>query len=163
MKRMFFTVFFCFIAFVQSYAQFRVCAYYDGYWGQWSDVYWMDGTGSYSGFAIHAKGDHPSNFVFRFQIDSYQEPSKEVLKAHRKSKEWFTYTGTVEYYVIESEPTIKDVLKSSGFPYWNPTKTKGPCPKRVAKATIKIAPYSSHPKVYNFWFDGVGFGLDLNY
>lgn len=153
-----------FVSVCNCFAQIKTCAYYDGYWGNWKTWYntWSI-RGSYAGFILYLQGVHPSNYSFKFVIDSYSPPSKDVLKAHRKANQWFEYTGTVEYYVIESYPTIKDLLKHDGFPYWCPANVKTqPIAKRVTRAKIKIAPYKTHPQVYNIWFDGVGVGIDMD-
>ena len=157
-------------------AQIRTCAYYDGYWGEWKDQ-WLPSLfsstpqkmyynlyGNESGFIVYDKGKHPSDYVFKFQISNYLSPTKQQIKEHYKRNEWYTYTGTVEYYVVESEPTIKEILKKWGFPIYHdwPNRTE-PLAKRVANATIKIAPYKKCPTLYNIWFDDVAIAIELVY
>ena len=43
----------------------------------------------------------------------------------------------------------------------NVDKGQMPCVKRTVQATIKIAPYKDHPKVYNIWFEDVAMAIDL--
>lgn len=163
---------------ISAKAQISTCAYYDGYWGKWEPHYLLplySGQqrkdyfalyGNYSGFIIYWKNNHPSEYFFKFQINNYVPPTKEQIKEHYKRKEWYEYTGTVEYYVVESLPTIKELLKKHGHPIYsyNPNNHGNePTAKRIANATIKIAPYKKRPKVYNFWFDDVGFAISLDY
>lgn len=142
-----------------TYSQIKTCEYYDGYWGYWQDHYYVGIHGNYSGFIFYYTKEHPSEYSFKFAINSYVQPDKQEIKRHWKNKEWYEYTGVVEYYLDEENPTIKDVLKKWKFPVIH---KKYSTQKKIVKAIIKIAPYKNHPKVYNFWFDGVGFAIDLN-
>jgi len=168
--------------------EMKFCFNYDGYWGDWKSCYlWYKIYGSYDGFLIYKNGEHPSDYFFNFEIDNRIAPSKKEVKEHTKSNTWWEYTGTVEYYVCDVYPTIKDCFKQFGRPlfksdletteYSNKLSVlratrirqqgsfvvKG-LTKCTARAKIKIAPYSHKtlkPKVYNIWFDNVGFGIDL--
>lgn len=165
MKRLSIVFLFVFLLLGEVYSQIKINSYYDGYWEtSWRTTSGCKIRGNYSGFIIFAEEDHPSKYFFKFQISNYVTPDASTLKYHRKSETWLQYTGTVEYYVSESFPTILDVLRKNHFPGITPTYGEGkqPVAKRVANATIKIAPYKDHPKVYNIWFDGVGVGIDLN-
>jgi len=162
---------------ITAKAQISTCAYYDGYWGKWKQRYvrWPSGQitmnddefrGNYSGFIIYDKSDHPSQYFFKFQINNYVPPTKQQIKEHYKKNEWYEYSGTVEYFVVEDLPTIKDILKEIGFPLYHKDIHDGfgnYAVKRVANATIKIAPYKKHPETYNFWFDNVGLAISLDY
>lgn len=151
-------------------AEFGCSAYYDGYWSSWHTIY-AECYGKYSSFILYSSDVHPSNYFFKFTINNYQQPTSKEIKAHRKSNTWYEYQGTVEYYVHEDYPTIKDVLKKEGFPfiyyidkpYWHNWgyDAKKPIVRRTAIATIKIAPYKKHPETYNFLFDNVGFAIDM--
>lgn len=164
------------------------CFNYDGYWGDWKSCYqWYRIYGSYNGFLIYVNDEHPSDYFFSFTIDNRTAPSKKEVKEHFKSKTWWEYQGTVEYYVCDVYPTIKDCFKEFGRPLrksdLKTTEYSGKLSvlratrirqqgsfvaqgvtKRTARATIKIAPYSHKtlkPRVYNIYFDNVGFGIDL--
>lgn len=148
-------------------ATIGVCCYYDGYWGEWKPLS-IDLYGNYGGFIFYNSGDHKSNYVFKFQISNYITPTKKAIRYMKKNNRWFEYEGTVEYWVHEDYPTIKDVFKKFGCPMRfrfesQYSDNKKPTVKRVAKAKIQIAPnfYKNHPRVYNIWFDDVGFGIDL--
>lgn len=155
-------------------AQISTCPYYNGYWGKWkshttrymysSPSYRYGLFGGYSGFIIYNKSDHPSKYIFKFDINSYVTPDKKSKKLHYKNNIWYEYSGTVEYYVTERYPTILDILKAFDFPYFSyDSGSEGnPCVKRTARATIKIAPYEDHPKCYNIYFDNIGLGIDLD-
>lgn len=170
MKRLFVIITFALLT-IAAKAQISTCAYYDGYWGEWTQQYllplysweqrkdYYNLYGNYSGFIIYDKEFHPSQYCFKFQINNYVPPTKKQIKEHYKKKEWYEYSGTAEYYVVERAPTIKDVLKQFGFPIYH----FGMGPKRVANATIKIAPYKKRPQVYNIWFDDVAVAVSLDY
>lgn len=143
------------------FSQIKINSYYDGYWGLWRNTSGCSIRGNYSGFIIYASQDHPSMYFFKFQISNYIVPDANTLKYHRKSNEWLQYSGTVEYFVSETYQTITDVLRRNHFPS-KFDSNKEPVAKRTTNATIRIAPYKDHPKVYNIWFDGVGVGIDLN-
>ena len=155
-------------------AQISTCAYHDGYWGEWISHTFRYGYGipdkeqfklygNYSGFIIYQATDHPSEYIFKFNADSYSTPDKKTIKYHLKNNLWYVYTGTVEYYVTESYPTITSILKAYDFTYFNCNSGSAgnPCAKRTARATIKIAPYKKRPKCYAIYFDNVGIGIDL--
>lgn len=155
-------------------AQISTCSWHDGYWGQWRSHttrygYGIPNTneyslyGNYSGFIIYKKGTHPSEYIFKFQADSYSTPDKKAIKYHMKNNVWYEYSGTVEYYVTENYPTITAILKTFEFPYFNCNSGSdgNPCVKRTARATIKIAPYKKRPKCYNIYFDNIGVGIDM--
>ncbi len=166
MKRIILTVMFGLIACVQGFAQFRCCVYYDGYWGDWHGVS-NKLYGNNSTMIIYVPEYHRSYYQFKFTIENYYVPTKDEKKRRLKSKEWYQYNGTVEYYVTDDYPTIKDVFKKNAFPSICPAihrieAGETPCAKRTAKATIKIEPYKDHPQVYNIWFEDVGFGINLN-
>lgn len=74
------------------------------------------------------------------------------------------YSGTAKYYVCDDYPTIEAAMRANTVivPYETWRERNRPKVKRTTNATIKIAPYKDHPKVYNIWFDNVGLGIDLN-
>ena len=186
--RLFTIVLFLIIGTISSSSQsknFACC--YDGYWGNWGSCS-AQMQGSYNGFILYQPWEHPSNYYFSFDIDNRTPPTKKEVKEHFKKKIWWEYTGTVEYYVCDVYPTIKDCFKAFDRPlmksdlesseYSNKLSVlratrirqqgsfveKG-LTKRTARATIKIAPYSHKtlkPKCYNIWFEDVCFGIDLN-
>lgn len=145
--------------------QIKVSSWCDGYWGEWFPLTSVKVYGNYSGFTLYYSNDHPSQFMFRFQIDSYKETTNKERKVYRKNKKWIEYTGTVEYYVSETYPTIKDIIKAKQFPLISPTRVKEnePCVKRTTSAKICIEPnsYIFYPRNYAIWFDGIGVGIHL--
>ena len=152
-------------------AQIKTCSWHDGYWGNWIShttryhtlppTYEYDLSGSESGFIIYKKGDHPSKYIFKFQANNYDVPDKKTIKLHYKNNIWYEYSGTVEYYVTESYPTIEAILKAFEFPHFNCDSgyNGNPCVKRTANATIKIAPYHKYAECYNIYFDNVAVGI----
>jgi len=170
-----------------AYSQFRLkqCAYYNGYWGTWKQLNDCKIKGNYDGFIIYEDDKHPSDYIFSFQIQGYIPPSKKDIKQHYKTNTWWVHEGYVEYYICDLYPTIVDVLKDNGrllrevdlhiLDYDKKLSTlkaskmmKGESftpigYTKVRKyATIKIAPYKNAPQVYNIYFDGGGYAIDLN-
>ena len=172
MKKYLFFLFLLFFVLAAN-AQISTCSWHDGYWGEWkSHTIWRYSNGypnwneyklygNYSGFCIYKDNSHPSEFIFKFQANSYIAPDKSTIKNHLKNNLWYEYSGIVEYYVTEDYPTIESVLKAFDFPYFNCNSgyNGNPCVKRTAKATIKIAPYRKRPQVYNIYFDNVAVGI----
>ena len=83
---------------LSCFAQLSTNAYYNGYWGSWEKQYYeylrkskYQLHGNYSGFIIYNNGSHPSEYVFKFQIDNYLPPTKETIKYHRKNNIWYEY------------------------------------------------------------------------
>ncbi len=141
-------------------------------------------AGNNGGFCLYKSSDHPSDYFFYFSITGYSTPTKKEIKKHYKAKEAWVYNGYVEYYVCDVYPTIEDCFKELGRPlqksdleaydynsklslmkasqikksgYFTPIGYK----KIKKTATIKIMPYKKLPQVYNFFFDNVGYAIDL--
>lgn len=145
---------------ISAFSQIH-CYNIDGYWGDSSRLS-MRIYGNYNGFVLYK--DHPSNYTFKFTIDTEHNPTKKEIKSRYKKNIWWEYTGTVEYYVSEQYPTIKDVLEKGIGPTFLNSKSSfpgNPVIKRTAKAIIRIAPYKKRPQTYNFVFDDVGYAINL--
>jgi len=157
-------------------SQIKINVYYDGYWGEWENAFvttlsggvdqslpYTKIYGNYSGFCTYRSNFHPSNYSFKFQINNYYQPDKKTRNEHLKTNKWYEYSGVVEYYINDDLPTMKDIMKAGyalgKFPAVQPDWQGAR--KRTTNATIQIAPYKDHPKVYNIWFEGVGVGIDL--
>lgn len=150
---------------LSCFAQLSTNAYYNGYWGEWRKQYFeysghtlYNIYGNYSGFIVYDSYSHPSEYVFKFQIDYYNPPTKETIKYHRKNDIWYEYSGSVEYFINNDWPTIKSALMSFNFPH---VRNKNENIQKTARATIKIAPYKDHPRIYNIWFEDVAIAFDL--
>ncbi len=91
---------------------------------------------------------------FVFKIDYGQ--------IYNEKSDWSQYTGSAEYYVSDSYPTIEDIFKERGtymaFPFLSSEDGKV---KRTAKAKIAINTRNNRPLTYNIYFDNVGFALCL--
>ena len=187
MKNRFFIIFALLVISNEAYSYFelRDCIYYNGYWGNWKDLNNCRIKGDYDGFIIYEDNKHPSDYFFNFHINGYVAPSKKEIKQHYKTKTWWVYSGYVEYYVCDLFPTAGDSFKENGrlLRDWDlkildydkklsalkaskMMKGESYTPigfKKVRKyASIKIAPYKKVPQVYNIYFDGVGYAIDLN-
>lgn len=140
----------------------------DGYWGEWRADYSckIRVQGGYSGFIIYDASEGPWDYFFKFTISNYVEPDINTKLRNYQNKTWYEYKGNVEYYICDDYPTIYKAFKSAGQArFVSRTLESGrPTKKITSPATIKIEPYApgGTPKVYNIWFDNVGFAIDLN-
>lgn len=132
------------------------------YKGDWSS--WSSGIGSIahytddSGLILKNSGGQT---YFRFQINNYTPPSKESIKQHLKSGEWFEYTGTVEYYVNDAYPTAEAIAKSNHFVIPNTRRDETPNVMRKTNCRIRIQPYKKLPSKYNIFFDNIGVAISI--
>lgn len=153
------------------------------YYGTWGESR-IGLAGEYDHFCIYDQGMHPSDFFFKFRISNYIQPSKKEIKQHYKKKTEWVYSGYVEYYVSDLYPTFEDCLRELKRPLkskdvetedynrklsvlraskmskglsFSPIGYK----KITRPATIKIMPYKKLPQCYNFFFDDVGYAIDL--
>lgn len=164
-----------------------VSYYYDGVWNGWDGhdrINYYHLYGSKHGFRVYRDGKRPADFFFRFWITDYKTPEKKDIKTHYKTKTKWIYKGYVEYYVCDVYPTFEDCLKELQRPLYKEDtewssyqeklsvikanmirKTGSFSPigyKKVTKpAEIWIMPYKKYPKVYNIWFDNVGYAINL--
>ena len=157
-----FSLLFC-ISFNSS-AQIRINGYFDGYWATWVNAPEAQIYGSYDGFIIHTKEEGPWNYRFKFDIDNFKVPDKKQRKKDIKNDTWYTFTGTVEYYISDDNPSILQNFRNNKGPVFIAAKLKNgrPTKKIRSRATIKVAPFKDVPTVYNIWFDNVGVGINLN-
>lgn len=151
-------------------ANFESCININGYWSKWEQQRGISCQLQYNHIQDKFEGllfyinNQPWDYMFKIDIDNYYKPNKKERKKHLKDKVWYQYQGWVEYYVIDSYPTILDVLKWTGFPSISPERYKHMAPnvvKRRARATIKIAPYKDLPSTFNILFDNIGVGISF--
>lgn len=170
------------------YSQYvGVSYYYQGVWNGWHGNEWMNHFilyGNRYGFRVYEGNKRPADYFFRFWFTDYSMPSKKDIKAHYKNKQKWVYEGYVEYYVCDVYPTFEDCLRELHRPLYEEDtqwstyrdklsvikanqirKTGSFAPigyKKVTKpAKIWIMPYKKYPKVYNIFFDNVGYAIDL--
>lgn len=157
-------------------ATFKTCANVHGYWTSWqprNQYYQYVGMSSnemefmisynrdskvFKGLEFRKASANEWDWCFKVEINNYTRPDKKERKAHEKSKQWYEYSGWVEYYVTDEYPTVEKVLETYKFPLISP-KGETARAKRRARATIKIAPYKKEPTCFNVYFDGVGVGF----
>lgn len=157
---------FCALLFVanSSFGQKSVSCYFDGYWSSWRDMPPNAKLkGNYDGFIIYNDSEGPWNYRFKFTIDDFKVPNKKQRKKDIKKKNYYTYTGTVEYYVTYNHPSALSIFRDNRGPTFCPAMLDGgtPAKKITSKATIKVAPFKKLPKVYNIWYDNVALAIDL--
>lgn len=146
----------------KAWAQWSETFNYKGAWSPWHSVieggregslsYYRDG----SGIILTTPG---GIVYFKFRIINYLPPTQKQIKEHYRSKQWFKYTGTVEYYVNDIYPTAEAFAKAGFFVKPDPRLDQTPSVLRKTSCTIQIAPYRSIPKNYNVWFDDIGVGI----
>lgn len=170
-----------------AYSQYiGVNYYYQGVWNGWDgnrDMNKYHLYGNKNGFRVYKDGKRPADFFFRFWITDYNTPEKKDIKMHYKTNTKWVYNGYVEYYICDVYPTFENCLKELHRPLYEEDtqwfyeeklalvkanqirKTGSFSPigyKKVTKpAEIWILPYKKYPKVYNIWFDNVGYAIDL--
>ena len=150
MKRLFF----CTVFFLFSLTSFcgKFAFYYDGYWGPWKGYICSMGFDENSLY-FYKPWDHPSENFLKIRVNTSSEPEKDG--------KWYVYSGTVEYYVSEEYPTIKDVLKHGFFvqPYDSP-----PIAKRTATATITMHKrlWRKHPRLLTVFFDDIAIAIGIS-
>ena len=65
----------------------------------------------------------------------------------------------IEQYFIDNDyPTIKEALKIWTFAS---VSNRDNNIKKTSRATIKIAPYKKHPRLYNIFFEDVAIAIDI--
>lgn len=97
--------------------------------------------------------------VFSFQIPNFRLPDKKQRKEHLKSGQFFTFYGTVEYYVNDEYPTAEMLAKNDRLVIPNPRRDTTPTVKRRASCEIKIAPFKKEPEVWNLFFDNIAIAI----
>jgi len=161
--------------------------YYQGVWNGWRGNKYMNMYhlyGNRNGLRVYEDGKRPADFFFRFWITDYSIPNKKDIKTHYKTNTKWIYKGYVEYYICDVYPTFEDCLRELQRPLYkedtewssyqeklsvikaNKIRKTGSFSsigyKKVTKpAEIWILPYKKYPKVYNIWFDNVGYAIDL--
>ena len=164
-----------------------VSYYYQGVWSDWQGNHSMNFYhlyGSKNGFRVYNNGRGPEDFFFRFWITDYKTPNKKDIKSHYKTQTNWVYNGYVEYYICDVYPTFESCLKELHRPLLEIDTRSDSYPgmlavvranqirktgsynpigyKKVTKpATIWILPYKKYPRIYNVFFDNVGYAIDL--
>lgn len=137
----------------------------DGVWDDWKTLWKYDVRGSYGEILLYATYNHPSQYVWKFTISNFTKPSKAEIKEHYKNNEWWVYSGTFEYYITDEYPDLRSLLLKKEFidpSCHDVNKGQTPCVKKTISATIKIAPYKEHPRIYNLFFgNGLGYAFNL--
>lgn len=164
MKKFVVIIFTLFCISLDSQAQLRVCGYFDGYWSSWVDVSDVQIYGNYEGFILYNKSEGPWDYRFKFTIDNFKVPNKKQRKKDIKSDTFYTFSGTVEYYISDDNPSVLFNFRNRKGPCFIGSKLDNgrPTKKITSKATIKVAPFKDVPTTYNIWFDGVALGINLN-
>lgn len=149
---------------ISSSAQIKSAAYFDGYWTSWGTTNDTAIYGSYEGFIVHPKSDGPWDYPFKFTINNFYVPNKKQRKKDIKSKKWYSFSGTVEYYISDDFPSALHAFRTYKRPYFVKAKLPNgrPTKKIKSRATIKVAAFKDVPTVYNIYYDNVGLAIDLN-
>ena len=145
----------------------QICFYFKGAWSNWTSPYVAS---FYNESSVHRYTNlsgcclktEPGGIVFfDFYMTNFTLPSKKEIKKHQKNDEWYTYYGTVEYYVNDEYPTAEELAKNNRLVWPNPRTDITPNVKRKTSATIRIAPFKKEPEVFNIWFDNIAVGFSI--
>ncbi len=165
MKKLLFIVSLLFCVSINSNAQtdMKVCGYFDGFWSNWMAAGGVEINGNYDGFIIYLPKEGPWEYRFKFKINNMTFPDKKQRKKDIKANKWYQFSGTVEYYISDDYLSAIELFRSNKGPKFLAAKQQSgrPTKKITSKATIKIAAFKDYPKVYNIFYDKVGFGIDL--
>ncbi|MBP3344153.1 MAG: hypothetical protein J6L20_07405 [Bacteroidales bacterium] len=167
MKRIIITIVFILIssgAFSQNVFRYKYSSYIDGYWSEWSDEYFkclhINNFGTV--LTIFGEHEHPSEYSCKITITNFYIPSKKDMRKIKKSGKFLEYSGYVEYYPWEWDKLRTDKDRARDFVNRGLTKVRNESNKlRKVRATISIQPFDNYPRVWNVFFDGVGFAINL--
>lgn len=152
-------LFFMTLLSIGAYAQIPIkgiSSYIQGYWGEWKDCLpSMLANGNYANLVLYTHGNHPSDFCVHITIDNFPAKiDKKEKKRRIKKDESYQYNGTIEFYISETAPTIKDWVKSFGIMTPNPQFKNAH--KVSYPAIIIIKPYKDNPELYMVYFENLG-------
>ena len=161
----------CLFSFGNAFSQ-EISFAYKGEWSSWmpicgSGISWsvskwggneltISRYTDMSGIVLKSPGGRD---IFSFRITNFRLPDKKERKAHEKSGEWFSYYGTVDYYVNDEYPTAAALAKGNCLVVPNPRTDVTPSVKRHTVCEIRIAPFKKEPENWNIIFDGIGIGI----
>lgn len=149
MKRIQLLIIFIMSIFALSAQKISYSANLDGTWDKWTDVNWKSYVAN-GEFRFYSEYDNPRDYFFKVKILG-ADPTKEEIKKHQKNKEWYTYKGTLEYFVDDDYPTAYSVLQKHG---WLATRKlhnqKRPILTKTTSCTVKLH-YDSFNKKANHW------------
>lgn len=157
---------FCFLLFFvnTSWGQMQFCAYFDGFWSPWIASSEARVYGNYEGFIIYTDADGPWDYRFKFTIHDFKVPNKKQRKKDIKANKYYEFSGTVEYYISDDNPSAREAFRKNKGPKFISAKSDNGWPTRkvTSKATIRVRAFKDYPRTYNIWYDGVALGIDLN-
>ncbi len=147
----------------------KTSVYKDGSWLPWRQCHGVVMFGQYNNFTIAPHlSDNSHAFYIRVKIDNYFIPDKKTRKRHIKNKEWYEYSGYIEYWIDDDHPDFLSQMDSAApityLPDCTPFKTYDGRPRIIkkSKATIRIEPYKEKPSIYttyNILFEGIAFAF----
>lgn len=175
MKKFLFIVFLLFTFHVNGQRQCFESSYYlNGEWSDWThrSLLFQPASSDLYGYLFNSQNNFCGLWFYKFYFDDirsywfkvnidYMKPTKKEIKNHQKNKKWYEFEGTVEYYVDDDYPTLRDLLKRVGIPVLGLTKPESQVVKRTVKAKIKIAPFKKFPTCFNILFDGIGVAIQI--
>lgn len=165
-------IIFLILGFITISAQAQSIAFsYKGDWSSWDPI--ARNTYSYnflgpsntlkisrytdmSGIILTTSGGRE---ILSFRINNFKMPDKKERKEHMKTGQWFSYYGTVDYYVNDAYPTAEAIAKRSYLVIPNSRTDETPSVKRHTICEIRIAPFKKEPEVWNVFFDNIGIGI----
>lgn len=86
----------CSYLFYDNSGFWKVAGYVDGYWGEWEDFSVQPArSANHSDFVIYRKGNHPSQFVLKVDMDT-------GIDTNALNDGWVKTHGTITFYVPEA-------------------------------------------------------------
>lgn len=137
----------------------------NNYWTDWKSCSSVAFRGNWSQMtAYNTVTGNTSTFYFRLTINGFSLPDNKTKKSHLKTKSWYEYSGSIEYWIDDEHLDFISTCSLTGFPIdANPSVKTDNTPSIIKKSTaiIKISPYKKYPEVYNVWFDDIGFAFSM--
>ncbi len=138
-----------------------------GTWGvRWHETMAANIQFSNSSFVVTVfpRNDEPWNYVCKITLQGFRTPSKEELRQHEKSKTWFDYPCTVEYFYDVQYPTLEDCFANAGGFIVN-SKNKD-ASKRIFDAKIRLndtffTDRTDGSQILSLEFEDLGYGINL--
>lgn len=143
----------CSYLFYDNSGFWKVSGYIDGYWGEWEDFFPQPArSGNHSDFVIYRKGDHPSEFVLKVDMDS-------GIDLNALKNGWVKKHGTITFYVPESFHFTRRSqecrwLASGGLHGLIRGENRVVC-----YAEIHVSKNSKNTIIYNIYFNGYAVAL----
>ena len=143
----------CSYLFYDSSGFWKVSSYIDGYWGEWEDFFPQpERSGYHSDFVIYRKGDHPSEFVLKVDLD----PGIDI---NALKNSWVKKHGTITFYVPESFHFTQRSQECRWLASGGLHRLIRGEKRVVCYAEIHVSKNSKNTLIYKIYFNGYAVAL----